>query len=411
MGARSVGVTVLWPLASDSWGDEETAAIARVLRGGRRTMGAEVAAYERELADFVGARHAVAVNSGSSANLLMVAALRYHSRHRLALGDEVVAPAVAWSTTYAPLAQHGLKIRLVDVDPETFNARPEDLLAAVGPETRAVLAVHVLGNPCRIDELGAALPENVVLIEDACDALGAALGGRHCGTFGLAGTFSTFFSHQITTGEGGVLVTDDDELYHLALVLRAHGWTRDLPEPNALAVRGVDPRSEPGASGFAERFRFILPGYNLRPTEMQAAAGRVQLVKLPAMVAARQANARRVHAYLNDAPWVKPQRPVGNWSPLALGMIVDAGAPVGRAGLVEAFEARGIDTRPVLAGNIVRSEMAAHLDLSADPLPGADAVHRRGLAIGNLGDDLSYDQIGAFSGALRAAAPERHLRR
>ena len=391
----------IWPLAADPWDEDEACRIGRIVESGRRTMGEEVAAFERELADFVGARHAVAVNSGSSANLLVVAALRYHSAHRLERGAEVIVPALAWSTTYAPLQQYGLRIRLVDVDALTFNAAADAMLAAVTPDTRAVLAVHALGNPCRTDILRAELPERVVLIEDACDALGAVLDGRYCGTFGLAGTFSTFFSHQITTGEGGVVVTDNDELYHLALVLRAHGWTRDLPAPNALAARGSD--------AFAERFRFILPGYNLRPTEIQAAAGRAQLRKLPAMLEARRANARRVHAYLNDAPWLVAQRLTGIAAPLAFGLVLGDDAPVGRADLVAALARHGIDSRPILAGNIARTEMMAHLDAEAPDLPGADRLHSFGLMIGNFGHALSYRQIETLTGALRDTCPERYL--
>lgn len=374
-----------WPLAHDSWGAEELAAATRVLNGAQRTMGAEVVAYEREFAEYVGARYAVACNSGSSANLLMVAAMRYRSVNPLLPRDEVIVPALGWSTTYAPLAQYGLEIRPVDIDPLTFTIDADAVLAAVTPRTRAVMVVHVFGALAPTERLRAALPARVAILEDACEALGT----PGVGTYGAAASFSTFFSHHMSTGEGGVVVTDDDELHRLFLMLRAHGWTRDLPGSRK------------------DEYKFVLPGYNLRPTEMQAAVGRVQLRKLPGYLEARRRNWVRVHAYSSDAPWLTLQR--GAWAPMAFGMTT---GDVPRDHVRAVMRDHGIETRTVLAGNIRRTELARYLSMTRHntPLPNADHVQDAGLVIGNLGDDLSHVQIEAFAHSLRGVAPGRHLR-
>ncbi len=237
-------------------------------------MGAEVAAFEQEFAAFTGSQHAVMVNSGSSANLLMVAASTFRRRgRRLQRGDEVLVPAVSWATTYFPLSQHGLVLRFVDIDPQTLNFDLAALEAAVTPRTAAVMAVNLLGNPNDFAVLQAlARRHDLVLLEDNCESLGASFEGRQAGTFGLAGSFSFFFSHHMSTMEGGMVVTDDQELYELMLSLRAHGWTRNLPTENLVTGRKSD-------DPFVESFRFVLPGYNLRPLEMEAAVGREQLAQ------------------------------------------------------------------------------------------------------------------------------------
>ncbi|WP_240540441.1 aminotransferase class I/II-fold pyridoxal phosphate-dependent enzyme [Paracoccus sp. pheM1] len=277
-----------FPLASSSWDEAERDALQRVIASDRFTMGPEVAAFEAEFARFAGSRHAVMVNSGSSANLAMVAALRYRQdpASRLMPGDQVIVPAVSWSTSFFPLHQYGLHLKFVDIDRETLNYDLAALAAAIDDRTRAVMAVNLLGNPNDFDAIRSLIgTRRILLIEDNCESMGATFAGRQAGTFGVMGTFSTFFSHHISTMEGGLVVTDDEELYHILLALRAHGWTRDLPRRNRVT-------GEKGEDPFEESFRFVLPGYNLRPLEMSGALGRAQLEKLPRLVAARRAMGR-----------------------------------------------------------------------------------------------------------------------
>src|SRR6266851_8387630 len=248
-------------------------------------MGPEVAAFEKEFAAYFGMRYGVMVNSGSSANLVSIAALFYTRDRPLQRGDEAIVPAISWSTTYHPLQQYGLKLRFVDVELSTLNMDVSKLEHALTPRTRAIVAVSILGNPAALDVLeGFAREHGLYLIEDNCESMDAELNGRKTGTFGHLNTFSFFFSHHISTMEGGIILTNDLELHHLLRSLRAHGWTRDLPADSPLFKRSGDDHFE--------AYRFILPGYNVRPLELSGAVGREQLKKLPAMTEARRANMR-----------------------------------------------------------------------------------------------------------------------
>jgi CDP-6-deoxy-D-xylo-4-hexulose-3-dehydrase len=378
--------TLQYPLATSSWADDEYAALTRVTASGRFTMGPEVKAVEAQFAEYVGSRHVVMVNSGSSANLLMVAALRYRSEGALRAGDEVLVPAVSWPTTYYPLHQFGLRQVFVDVDLDTLNYDLDALAAAVTDRTRAVMAVNLLGNPNDFDRLGAFCRErDLVLIEDNCESLGARFGGKQAGTFGVMGTFSSFFSHHISSMEGGYICTDDDELHHLLLALRAHGWTRDLPEENLVGGRkNPDP--------FMESFHFFLPGYNVRPIEMEAAVARVQVSRLPGFIDERRRNARTFLEVVRRYPQLRPQQETGESSWFGFSMIVDPGAGVDRRTVLDALASSGVEYRPIVAGNFTRQPVLKHLDhrISGD-LKNAEILNDHGFFVGNQEKDLTRE--------------------
>ena len=291
-----------YPIAKSTWDDAELKAIADVVASGQFTMGMRVREFEREFARTLGSRYAVMVNSGSSANLLAVAALCHRRMGGLTAGDQVIVPAVSWGTTFFPVHQYGLELRFVDVDSDSFNIDPDNVEAAITPRTRAVFATNLLGAPCDFDRLRAICDtHDLVLIEDSCEALGARLGGRAVGTFGLCGTFSTYFSHHISTIEGGLIVTDDEECHQTLTVLRAHGWNRDLPPDNLISQKTDDP--------FYSLFCFVLPGYNVRSTEISAALGLCQLKKLDAFLEMRRANADVYTELFGGLSEVSIQRP------------------------------------------------------------------------------------------------------
>ena len=369
----------MYPLATSSWDAQEYAAIDRVIASDRFTMGPEVAAFEAEFASAVGAEHAVMVNSGSSANLLMIASLRYHSVHRLEPGDEVLVPAVSWSTTYAPLHQYGLTIRFVDVDPATLNIDIASVEAAITNRTRLLFAVNLLGNPNDFLVLKRILDERgILMIEDNCESLGAILNGRQAGTFGLAGSYSCFFSHHISTMEGGLVVTDDEELYHLMLSMRAHGWTRNLPRVNRVTgTKSDDP--------FEESFRFVLPGYNLRPLELSGAIGRAQIGKLPMIVSERRKNAERFRDVMSGHDELRIQEETGESSWFGFSMVIREGESMERPEFAAALTRAGIECRPIVAGNFACNEVVTkHMDHSIHgELSHADHLDRQGLFIGN----------------------------
>jgi CDP-6-deoxy-D-xylo-4-hexulose-3-dehydrase len=387
--------TTRLPLATTTWDDAERAAMQRVIDSGYFTMGAEVRTFERAFADAVGARYAVMVNSGSSANLLAVAAAVLAPGVDLAPGDEVIVPAVSWSTTYYPLQQYGLRLKFVDVDPLTLNLDLDAVRAACGPATKAVMAVNLLGNPNDFAVLQSICDEHgLLLIEDNCEALGATFQGRAAGTFGLLGTYSTFFSHHISTMEGGVVVTDDEVLHHYLLSLRAHGWTRDLPDVNHVHDKTGDP--------FEDSFRFVLPGYNVRPLELSGALGQEQLKKLDDIVAGRRRNAERVAVALHGSPGVRLQREVGESSWFGFSLILEGELAGRRRELVTALAARGVECRPIVAGNFTKNPVMALMDADCPAsLPAAEEIDQAGLFFGNHHYDIG-DALPAVVDALRA---------
>jgi len=376
---------MMLPLATDTWDAAEIAAIQRVIASGRFTMGSEVRAFEQELAEVLGVQHAVMVNSGSSANLLAVAGLVYHPDTPLRPGDTVIVPSVSWSTTYFPLHQYGMKLRFVDVQRETLNIDPALVDNAVTPDVRAVFAVNLLGNPCDYGRLLTICERrDLVLLEDGCESLGARLNGHCAGTFGRCGTFSTFFSHHISTMEGGVIVTDDTRLYHTLLSLRAHGWVREQPADSHLA-QDID--------AFMASFRFVLPGYNLRPLEMSGAVGQEQLRKLPSLIKARRRNAETFTSLLGGRDDVRIQIENGESSWFGFAMVLQGPLAGRRTDVMERLDAAGIEFRPIVAGNFTKNPVIKYLDHDIPyPLIVAEDIDHNGLFIGNhhypIGDAL-----------------------
>ena len=328
------------PLSADTWGAEELAAIERIARGGHYTIGRETQAFEEAYAGYCGSKYCVAVNSGSSANLLMVAAwtLRYGR-------GTVIVPAVGWATSYSPFQQYGWTLRFVDIDRETLNFDLEKLHAA-SDHADAILAINLLGNPNEF----AAFP-NLPILEDNCEAMGAVYKGKKTGTFGVMSSHSTYFSHHMCTIEGGMVTTDDEYLYNMLLSLRSHGWTRHLPEENLL---GYQP----------EKFTFILPGYNVRPTEMQAAIGIEQLKKLPGFIEQRRENASRF-------PY-RTQKEIGESSWFGFAVFGE-----------DREKVKGYESRPVVTGNFLRQPVIDYYRYEAGPMPNANYIHDHAIMIGN----------------------------
>ncbi|MDQ7841959.1 MAG: DegT/DnrJ/EryC1/StrS family aminotransferase [bacterium] len=367
---------MMLPLATETWDEAEFSAMQRVIVSRQYTMGREVRAFEEELSALLGVQYAVMVNSGSSANLLAVAGLVYHPDALLRRGDTVIVPGVSWSTTYFPLSQYGMRLRFVDVHPETLNIDPDLLEEAITPDVRGIFAVNLLGNPCAYGRLLEICDRyGLVLLEDNCESLGARLNGRYTGTFGLCGTLSTFFSHHISTMEGGVLLTDDKRLYHTLLSLRAHGWTREQPPDSHLAV-DIDT--------FMAKFRFVLPGYNVRPLEISGAIGREQLKKLPRLVEARRRNAAVFTTLLGERRDVRIQREEGSSSWFGLAIILRGSLAGRRNEVVERLDSAGIESRPIVAGDFTCNPVIRHLDHEIPhPLVVSQEIDRDGLFVGN----------------------------
>ena len=374
-----------YPLASSTWGPEEIDAINKVIASGRFVMGQEVSEYEELFANHFGSRFAVMVNSGSSANLALVSACRYSKVPKLLPGDEVIVPAVSWSTTYYPVNQIGCTLKFVDVDPNTLNIDVEKIERAISPSTKAIFVVNLLGNLADWETLKQIAEANdLILLEDNCESMGASLGGKHAGTFGLGGTFSSFFSHHISTMEGGMILTDDEALFQTMRSLRAHGWTRDLPMNNHV-------HNKTGTE-WDDLYRFVLPGYNIRPLEIEAAIGKVQLSKFDSFVSTRRANAKKFQDLLVNNEGFRIQTENGQSSWFGFSIILEGKLKGLRSEFIENLRLAGIDSRPIVAGNFTRNPVIKHLDHSPiGALPVADEVHDDGLFVGNHHYDLAHE--------------------
>lgn len=370
-----------YELATNTWNEDEINAIKRLIDRQQFSMGDSVKSYEQEFAKFFGSKFAVMTNSGSTANLLMVAALFFtkNPRNRLQRGDEVIVPAVSWSTTYFPLQQYGLKVKFVDIDRDTLNFNLTDLKDAVSDNTRAVFAVNLLGNPNDFDEIKSIIGErDIILIEDNCESMGAHISGRMAGTFGLMGSFSSYFSHHIATMEGGCILTDDEEIFHILLCLRAHGWTRNLPDENLVTGKKSD-------DFFSEAFKFVLPGYNVRPLEMSGAIGIEQLKKLPQFVEQRHKNALAFQELFSDIGYLRLQKEIGFSSWFGFSLILDTDAPITRTQLIQIFERNGVQYRPIVTGNFAKNtDVLKYFDFEIfGELLNAEHLDKHGLFIGN----------------------------
>jgi CDP-6-deoxy-D-xylo-4-hexulose-3-dehydrase len=342
-----------------------------------------------------GARYAVMVNSGSSANLLALSVLTNPLRRvHLRPGDKVAVPAVCWSTSLWPVIQTGLVPVLVDVDPGTLNLSIPSLQAALRQhDLKAVLMVHVLGNSTELPALLEIVERHgLLLVEDTCESLGSTYDGRMLGTLGSFGTFSFYFSHHMTTIEGGMVLAETDEDYDLLKCLRAHGWSRE--QSNRAALENANSHIDP-------RFLFVNVGYNLRPMEIQAAFGLEQLKRLDEMNRQRRANVQRIRAAFARHPRWRGQLQFPEataqldacW--FGFPFLVDPALDLDYRKFTASLLRNGVDTRPIVSGNMALQPAVKHfgIELGMGPFTGAQAVHDRGLFIGCHARALPEDTI------------------
>ena len=373
-------------MSAPTFGDDEINEAIDSLKSKNVTKGKKCAQFERDFAKYIGSKHAIMVNSGSTANLLMLAAITNPIyKDRIFKGDEIIVPALTWGTTLWPIIQMGCMPVLVDCERDTLNIDVDEVRKAITPKTRAIFIAHILGNGCRMDELVALAEErNILLIEDACESLGTTYKGKHVGSIGLMGSFSFFFSHHITTIEGGMIVTNDDELADLLRVFRAHGWTRHKLDRS---IEDDYPEIDP-------RFMFCNLGYSVRPTEIQGAFGIHQLPKLDGFNESRKAVAKMLQAglgHLSDyIDFTVPSEGVDHtWFGFPILLKEDK-----RDRLCHHLMERDIDTRPIIAGNLARHPAMYIYPFHAGKLDNADYVMERGIYIGShpdmTDDDVAY---------------------
>jgi len=348
------------PYAGRVFDENEVAAGVKSVLDFWLTLGPEGDAFERELAAYVGVCHALAVNSGSSANLVAFTTLTSPELDRpLKPGDEVLTVAAGFPTTVTPIVQNRCVPVFVDVDLETGNVMVDRLADAVGPKTRAIMIAHTLGNPYNLDAVtDLAKRHDLYLVEDNCDALGSTYRGRKTGTFGDLATQSFYPPHHLTMGEGGAVLTSGGRLKRVAESFR--DWGRDCWCPsgkdNTCGKRFAWQKGTLPC-GYDHKYVYSHLGYNLKPIDVQAAIGREQLKKVDAFVAARKANHSRLVNFLKryEEYLILPkatEHAVPSWFGLLL--TVREGAPLTRKELVDYLEWHHIQTRQLFGGNLLR---------------------------------------------------------
>ena len=383
---------MIYPLAYSTWGKEEIEAIQRVIDTDMYTMGKHVKQFEQEFAQLFGSENAVMVNSGSSANLLMLSLLKWKYK----LTGDIIVPVVGWATTYFPIVQNGFKINFVDVHPNTWNIDVNKIEEAITPNTCAIMPVNLLGNSCEYAKIIELCKEhNLLLIEDNCESMGAKYHDSYTGTLGLAGSFSFFFSHHIQTMEGGMVLCKNKDDADYMRSMRAHGWVRDLPDNSSLYKKT--------GNAFNDNFIFATPGYNIRPIEMSGAIGSVQLTKWDSIMETRLANKKLFISLFKDKSWGRVQEEISESSWFTFGLVLDGELKGCRAEVIDALDKAGIQNRPLASRNFLKQPVMRDLNyITNGKYEAADDIHDNGFFVGNgsqhikEGIDKLYEVISSF---------------
>jgi len=381
------------------------------------TSGRFTEKFESLLAATVDAKHVMMTASGSAANLLAFSALTSPGLpNRIESGSEVLTVAAAFPTTVAPIIQNGCVPVFVDIDPATYNARPDLLEAAVTKETRAIMLAHTMGNPFDLDQVhDIAKRHNLFLVEDCCDALGATYGGRHVGTFGDAATLSFYPAHQITTGEGGAVFANKKPLARLIESYR--DWGRDCwckPGEENTCQKRFDWQLGDLPSGYDHKYTYAHLGYNLKATDMQAAVGVGQIAKLDRFVHQRRTNfdtlrkafeKEELEEHFRLAEATEHSEPSWFGFPLT----IRDESPLQRIDVLSYLEERKIGTRLLFASNLTRQPAFENVNYRvAGELPETDRAMERSFWVGVWPglerEQLSY-MIETFVGMVRHLVP------
>jgi CDP-4-dehydro-6-deoxyglucose reductase, E1 len=373
----------------------------KVLTSKRITMASYTKNFEIDFAKKIGAKYALMVNSGSSANLLATfAAGNLMRKNRLKRGDEVLVPALCWSTSVWPLVQFGLKIKFVDIDINTLNINLTDLKKKITKKTKAIMLINVLGLSADLFEISKiAKKKKLIIIEDNCESLGSTLKKKHLGTFGDFASFSFYYSHQITSGEGGMVTCKTKEDYDILFALRSHGWLggtrfykRNLKLYNSYAKK--NPHLDP-------RYIFINSGFNLRPTDIQGAIAHNQFKRLNKLKQQRNQNRNTIISYLKSSKLWKnqfkfievPKKINPSW--MGLPILLDKKFVSKKQKFINFLDKMKIETRPIISGNFLNHPAAKlyKLDNKKNVFKNAQEIQNLGFLIGLHTKKISTNQL------------------
>jgi CDP-6-deoxy-D-xylo-4-hexulose-3-dehydrase len=377
-----------YSLSENTFDSKETSSIINLFKSGDKlSYGKNVKLLEKAFAKVSERKYCVMVNSGSSANLLGVSSLLYDKQFDLFQGDEVIVPALSWSTTYTPLIQLGLKLVFVDIDKSTLNIDLDLLVKSITKKTKAIFTVNILGTSCDYREIKKICKRyKLLLMEDNCESLMSKNKNILSGTNGIFSTMSSFYSHHFCTIEGGFLLTDNFRLYCNALSLRSHGWTREQPANSHLISKKY--------SNFEKLFKFILPGFNLRPTEINAKLGIVQLKKLNKFIINRKKNAKKVYEIFKNLKSIYLQEYNKQSSFFGFAFILINKLENKRDLIVKYMKKNKIECRPIVSGNITTNPMIKYAEYKIPfKLKSAEYVDRNGFMIGNRSKIITKSEI------------------
>lgn len=336
-------------LMEPTYGVEEILAANEVLISTNVTMGKKVKEFENTYAKKYKFKYAVSCNSGSSANLLSLSVLTDKNLNFLKPGDEVIVSAFSWSTTIWPIIQRGLIPVFVDINLNTLNIDCEKISKAINKKTKAIMIVHAYGNPCEMDKIANIAKKNkLILIEDCCEAMGAYYKNKSVGSFGDISTFSFYFSHHITTLEGGICLTNSKIIRDYLKIQRSHGWIREIDNKKNFKKY---------LTKFDSKFLFTSEGYNLRLTELQAAIGISQIAKINKFVSWRRKIAKEVKNFLSnykDIIFTQEETSQSKNSYFGIAIIVNENKFFKIDELVRYLNSKNIETRPIICGNFTR---------------------------------------------------------
>ena len=378
-----------YSLSCDTFEKKDFSTIKKFINLRRYTMGKAVEEFEKKLSKWLNVKNAIMVNSGSSANLLLVSSLLYNTRQKsigIKKGDEVLVPALSWPTTIWPIIHLGLKPVVVDIDLRSLAIDLESAKNAISPKTKAMFLIHVLGQACEMKKYVDFCKKNkIILLEDCCESFGAFYNNKSVGSFGYGGTLSHYFSHHVTTIEGGTIITNDDKLADDFRSLRSHGWIRDRSDSLKYKRKysNIDPR-----------FLFLLPGYNFRPMEFQGALGLEQLKKIENNLRTREVVANKVMNVCRNGPeWLKiigeefigkkiTSKNKRSHSWMHIPFLINS-SKINSKKVMKIFEDNGIETRPIISGNITKHPVFNNLNVRiTKDLKNTNLIHFKGFMIG-----------------------------
>ena len=379
-----------YELLEDGFNSEDIAAGKKVLNSKRITMADNTRKFEDAFAKKIGSKYALMVNSGSSANLLAAfAAGNLLRSKRYKMGDEVLIPVLCWSTSVWPFVQFGLKPVFVDIDLDTLNISINDLKKKINKKTKALVLINVLGNCSNLFEIKKIVKKkNIIIVEDNCESLGSKLKGKYLGTFGDFSTFSFYYSHQITSGEGGMITCNNDEDYEILFSLRSHGWfggtrfySRKFTSYNKYAKKfsNLDPR-----------YIFSNSGFNLRPTDIQAAIAHNQFKRLDKLKKMRNINRNLIIKKIkNSKKWDNQFyffNPVKNLDPSWMGLpiLINKKFKKNKKKFINLLDSLGVETRPIISGSFINQPASKLYKLNRNnyKYPNAQVVQDLGFLIG-----------------------------